>query len=89
MLTPIYRNKFKKEVELCKKRGKNTNKLRMIMSKLINQDTLEKKHLDHPLIGNHSGYRECHIENDWLLIYKLNKKEVIFCRTGTHSDLFK
>ena len=54
-----------------------------------NKEKLEKKYADHELAGDYVGYRECHIENDWLLIYKINKKEIIFCRTGTHSDLFR
>jgi len=43
---------------------------------------------DHPLIGNYKDRRECHIEPDWLLIYKLIGSEIIFERTGTHTDLF-
>jgi addiction module toxin, RelE/StbE family len=44
---------------------------------------------DHPLVDNYVGRRECHIEPDWLLIYKLDGDEIIFERTGSHSDLFK
>ena len=59
------------------------------MTKLIMAVPLEKKHHDHVLIGAYAGRRECHVEPDWLLIYKLDEDEIIFERTGTHSDLFR
>lgn len=89
MLQVIARKSFKKDVELAKKRGKNLNKLKTIMQDLIEEKTLPHKNRDHPLIGNYMGRRECHIEPDWLLIYKLEPSTIIFERTGTHSDLFK
>ncbi|MCU7837270.1 MAG: type II toxin-antitoxin system YafQ family toxin [gamma proteobacterium symbiont of Taylorina sp.] len=49
---------------------------------------LDDLHKDHGLIGNYAGRRECHIESDWLLIYKLMDKTIIFERMGTHSELF-
>ena len=73
-----------------KKRGKNINKLKQIITKLVNQEILEAKYKDHKLIGNYTDRRECHIEPDWLLIYKVipEDDQIIFERTGTHSDLF-
>ena len=50
---------------------------------------LPEKNKDHQLTGNYSGYRECHIESDWLLVYKQTAGELQLYRTGTHSDLFK
>ena len=41
------------------------------------------------MVGNYKGRRECHIEPDWLLVYKLVNDEIIFERTGTHRDLFE
>lgn len=58
------------------------------MSKLVDEIPLETKNKDHLLTGNYSGHRECHIEPDWLLIYKIEGEEVWFVRSGTHSDLF-
>jgi mRNA interferase YafQ len=52
------------------------------------QQQLDPKHRYHQLVGNYKGYRECHIESDWLLIYKIDGDVIIFERTGTHSDLF-
>ncbi len=66
-------------------------KLKEIINNLVQGNDLEKRHRDHQLIGNYEGRRECHIEPDWLLIYKLIPEEevIIFERTGTHADLFK
>ena len=89
MLIPSYTNQFEKDLTLAKKRNKNLDKLKMIMSMLVYEEKLPKKHKDHPLVGNYAYRRECHIEPDWLLIYKHTDKSIIFERTGTHSDLFK
>jgi len=59
------------------------------MIQLANELKLDFKHRDHPLIGNYKGFRECHIESDWLLVYKVTDEEIIFVRTGTHADLFR
>jgi mRNA interferase YafQ len=88
MLRPVRANCFKKDVELARKRGKDLNKLRAVMEKLIAEEPLEAWHRDHSLVGGYAGRRECHIEPDWLLIYKLESDEIILERTGTHSDLF-
>jgi len=69
MLTPGYKNSFKKDLKLIKKRGKDLQKIHDIISSLIHQKPLDKKQVDHPLKGEYSDCRECHIEPDWLLIY--------------------
>ncbi len=89
MLEPGYTRQFKKDLKRVKKRGKNINKLKIVISLLVDEKPLEKRYRDHSLIGNFKGRRECHIEPDWLLIYKLEEKAIIFERTGSHSDLFK
>lgn len=83
-------NQFKKDLKKIKKRGLNISKLDNIISKLRKQEQLEDKYRDHALVGNYIGFRECHIEPDWLLIYAINNEELILTasRTGTHSDLF-
>jgi mRNA interferase YafQ len=88
MLIPGYKNSFKKDLKLLKKRGKDIQKLFNVISNLIHQKPLEKKHVDHSLKGEYSDCRECHIEPDWLLIYLIKDKDIIFIRTGTHADLF-
>ena len=89
MLTPGYKNSFKKDLKLLKKRKKDRKKLYDIISDLINQKPLARKHVDHPLKGEYSDCRECHIEPDWLLIYLIKDTSITFIRTGTHADLFK
>jgi len=88
MLTPSYTNQFEKDLFLAKKRNKKIEKLKTLMIKLINEDELPLKYKDHPLVGNYAHRRECHIEPDWLLLYKKVGSQIIFERTGTHSDLF-
>jgi mRNA interferase YafQ len=88
MYLPVYTNKFLKDVKKAKKRGKNLEKFKIIAVSLIDGVKLDGLHKDHTLIGNYVGRRECHIENDWLLIYKLCNNQIIFERMGTHSDLF-
>lgn len=83
-------SKFKKEYKNAQKRGLNIELLDNIIIKLANGETLPKENLDHLLHGNYKGYRECHIQPDWLLIYKIQDDVLILTlsRTGTHSDLF-
>ncbi len=89
MLTPVYTRQFERDVKQLAHRGKNLNKLKILIRSLVAGETLDPIHRDHKLMGNWQGRRECHIESDWLLIYKTGKDSVIFERSGTHSDLFK
>jgi mRNA interferase YafQ len=72
------------------RRGKDTSKLKRVITLLIEDKPLPEKLHDHSLIGNYSGSRDCHIEPDWLLIYTFSddNTHVTFERTGTHADLF-
>lgn len=88
MLQAITTNRFEKEIKLAKKRGKNLNKIKVVMEMLLKKEILPARYFDHKLSGNYEGRRECHIEPDWLLIYTLYSDKIIFERTGTHSDLF-
>ena len=65
--------------------------LTAVMLDLENEVPLQPKHKEHQLQGNYKGYLECHIEPDWLLIYKIDQQagEIYFARTGTHADLFE
>ena len=89
MLTPAYTKQFKKDLKRMTKSGKNKDKLKIIIEKLINEEKLEEQHKDHKLIGNYNNRKDCHIEPDWLLIYKITDDEIIFERTGSHTDLFR
>ena len=84
-----YTNQFKKDYKRIQKQGKDLEKLRSIIEKLSSNQLLEPQYRDHPLIGNWRGYRDCHIESDWILIYKITTDTLILARTGSHSDLFK
>lgn len=89
MLSAVYTKQFGKDLKLASKRGKNLDKLKEVISKLLNCELLPIKYRDHWLSGKYANRRECHIEPDWLLIYKPSSKEIIFERLGSHSDLFK
>lgn len=88
MLDVRYSSKFKKDFKVCTNRGYKLGLIQQIIDILRIPDKLPQKNFDHNLIGNYSGYRECHITPDWLLIYKYSDDELILYRTGTHSDLF-
>ena len=81
---------FRKDVKRMVSRGKDDKKLEEGLRVLADGGTLPPEKRDHALTGNYAGFRECHIELDWLLIYcYLNDQLVLVCsRTGTHSDLF-
>lgn len=89
MLTVKYRNAFKKDVKCAKRRRKDLRKLKRITEIIISNKPLPQECQNHLLVGNYSKHYECHIEPDWLLIYKVEATTVIFERTGSHSDLFK
>lgn len=88
MLKPIHLRQFEKEVVKAKTRGKDIEKLKEIMKLLTIKKPLPAKNRNHKLKGDYVGYWECHIEPDWLLVYKKTATEIIFARTGSHSDLF-
>lgn len=83
-------NKFKKDLKLCQSRGYDLKKIHDVIQVLANGEKLSEKYRDHALTGNWTGYRECHILPDWLLIYKYSNDDLILflTRTGTHSDLY-
>ena len=89
MLEIIYTNQFKRDVKLMQRCKKSTEKLKVVIVLLSQNKLLEDKYKDHVLIGNYKGRRECHVEPDWLLVYKLQEESIIFERTGTHADLFR
>jgi mRNA interferase YafQ len=89
LLQPSYTRQFERDLKRMKKRGKDPRHLRGILQRLIAQEPLEPRYRDHKLIGNYKGRRECHIQPDWLLIYKIEGNSILFERTGTHSDLFR
>lgn len=80
---------FSKDLKKIKKRGYNIDLLESVVDKLQTGEQLEPKYKDHFLTGNWKGFKECHIQPDWLLIYRIcdDKLLLVLTRTGTHSDL--
>jgi mRNA interferase YafQ len=91
MLQIEYTNRMKKDVKLMKKRGKDLSKLVIVLDLLSKVEVLPAKYRDHALTGNLNDFRECHIEPDWLLLYRIFENELILSATatGSHADLFE
>jgi len=89
MRIPVYTRQFERDLKRMKKRCKNIEKLKIVLRSLVEEEGLDSIYRDHKLIGKWLGRRECHIESNWLLIYKMEDDRIIFERTGSHSDLFR
>lgn len=87
MLEIFRTSKFKRDFKTIKKRNWNIESLKEVILLLAEREKLPVVYKDHPLRGNHNGYRDCHIEDDWVLIYKIENDVLYLARTGTHSDL--
>lgn len=88
MLRPRATSAFKRDWKRADRRGKALERLDRIMQRLADEERLEPRYRDHKLGGVWEGFRECHLEPDWLLIYRVEGEEITFVRTGTHADLF-
>ncbi len=90
MLRIFYTAKFKKDYKRLKKQGKDMAKLASILEDLAKGEPLPEERRDHLLAGAYKGHRECHIEPDWLLIYRIEDDELVLTavRTGSHSEMF-
>ena len=91
MLKLARTTQFKKDVKrLIRSGSKDMAKLKEVITRLINEEKLEQKYREHPLKSNWKGFLECHIEPDWLLIYRVkeSEKELELARTGSHSEIF-
>ena len=91
MLELVTTAQFRKDLRRIRKRGYDLAKLDLVLKTLLREELLPAKHRDYAaLTGDYTGFRECHVEPDWLLVYALDKGQLILTasRTGTHSDLF-
>jgi len=88
MLQPEYSNSFKRDYKKIKKQNKDICLMKEIMEDLVNGKPLPPKNRDHALAGNYAGYRSCHIQPDWVLIYKIMGNMIVFSRTGSHSKVY-
>ena len=83
-----YGKAFEKSLKRMLRRGKNAEDIKKVIVALANGQPLDRKYKDHALVGDFAGFRDCHIEPDWLLIYRIRDDAVFLEKTGTHSDLF-
>lgn len=90
MLNVVYSNRFKADFKLAIKRNFDVSLLNEVVDKLARQEPLDPKYCDHKLTGQFKNFRECHIQPNWLLVYRVdnNDLELYLFRTGTHSDIF-
>ncbi len=86
----VVSKQFEKDFKLAKKRGLDLTRLETVVNLLASGKVLLKRYRDHSLSGDYRDFRECHIQPDWLLIYRIEKDELMLFlfRTGSHSDLF-
>ena len=89
MFTPVYTKQFEKDVRLCVRQGKNLEKFKILARTLLSGAPPDAIHRDHKLSGRLAGRRDCHIESDWVLIYRIECDQLVFERMGAHSELFR
>jgi len=81
-----FTNQFKKDLKLMKKRHKDMDKILEIIAFLIWDEPLPERCREHKLSGDYEGLTDCHIEGDWVMLYRKSDEKVVFYNTGTHSD---
>ena len=89
MRTLARTNQFKRDYKKAKKRRQDVSRLLEVVSRLASGEKLQQSYKDHMLGGTYRDCRECHIDSDWLLIYRLTSNELVLIRTGSHADLFE
>ena len=85
----IYTTQFKKDYKKIKKQNKDLGKFRVLIEKLSVGEKLDSFYKDHLMSGRWKKHRNCFIEPDWILIYRMTKEDLILERMGSHSELFK
>ena len=90
MLELVTTTQFRKDLKRLRQRGADMKKLDDVLQTLCAEEPLSEKHRDHALVGDYIGFRECHVAPDWLLVYAIDKGQLILTasRTGSHSELF-
>lgn len=91
MLEVILSTRFRRDLKTISKRGYDLDLLNDVVDTLAARKPLAEKNRDHALAGTYSGFRECHVQPDWLLVYRIDEEELflLLSRTGTHADLFE
>lgn len=80
--------RFRSDVKRLQRQGADLSKLEAVIESLVSGQSLEGRYRDHPLVGSWKGYRECHLQPDWIFIYRIAEGELQLIRTGNHADLF-
>lgn len=90
MLEIVMSNQFRRDLKLAAKRGYDLELLDSVVTSLANEETLPERFGDHNLIGEYAGFRECHLQPDWLLVYRVDRGQLILflSRTGSLANLF-
>jgi mRNA interferase YafQ len=88
ILTSVLLTQYRRDLKRSEKRGKPMEKMRQVILLLLSAEPLPARYRDHTLSGDWVGHRECHVDPDWLLIYKVDSESLYLVRTGSHSDLF-
>lgn len=90
MMSIEFSSRYKKSYKLAKKRGLDVSLLNDVVRQLSEGTPLDSKHKDHQFSGNYKAFRECHIQFDWVLVYRIvrNRCELYLFDTGTHEDVF-
>ena len=86
--TLITTKAFERDLKRLRKRGVDLEPLWIVVDAIRRGHDLSARHRDHALTGDWKGFRDCHIQSDWLMIYSVDDQAVYLTRTGTHSDLF-
>jgi mRNA interferase YafQ len=89
MLVAVRSSRFKRDVRKLEKQGKDLTKLRSVLLLLLEEKPLPDHYRDHVLRGDWYGFRDLHVEPDWLLLYRVKDGELQLARTGSHSELFR
>lgn len=87
-LTIRQTSRFRRDIKRILRQGADISRLEAVVSSLVDEEPLDEGYRDHTLIGNWRGFRECHIQPDWLLIYRIEVGELQLARTGSHAELF-
>ena len=88
-MKPVRAQKFKRDVRKAERRGKDLNKLKVLVRLLAQREALPAQYRDHLLTGTWAGCRDAYLEPDWIVIYRIEGNELHLVRTGSHADLFR
>jgi mRNA interferase YafQ len=80
--------RFRRDVKRLQRQNFDLSELESVVSALVAEEQLDQRYQDHALVGNWKGFRECHIQPDWLLIYRIESDELQLARTGSDAGFY-